>query len=217
MFTIVPSHQPSFHGRNRLDSEGIAMKRPRGVCGLPAGFVAGFTKIELLVVMSILTISTGLALPGFINWLPNYRLKGAVRDLCSNLQLAKSAAIRDRGEWAVKFDKEGNSYQIVSGGTDRVYSTAHDNVVLKTVILPDYGSGLSFGPGTAKRKVGQNEPIGDSVSFPGDRVVFNSRGMTAGTFGGYAYLQNNRNACFAVGTWSSGIVVLKKWNGSAWE
>jgi type II secretory pathway pseudopilin PulG len=193
------------------------MKRLKDVHTSPARFVAGFTKVELLVVMSILAISTSVALPGFMNWLPNYRLKGAVRDLCYNLQLAKSAAVRDRGEWAVRFDKNGNSYQVVSGGIDRVYSTADDNVVLKTVVLPDYGSGLSFGPGIAARKVGQNEPIGDNVSFPGDRVVFNSLGMTTGTFGGYAYLQNSRNACYAVGTWSSGIVVLRKWNGSAWE
>jgi type II secretory pathway pseudopilin PulG len=193
------------------------MKRLRDVYTSPAGLVAGFTKVELLVVMSILAISTSVALPGFMNWLPNYRLKGAVRDLCYNLQLAKSAAVRDRGEWAVRFDKNGNSYQVVSGGVDRVYSTADDNVVIKTVVLPDYGSGLSFGAGIATRKVGQNEPIGDNVSFPGDRVVFNSLGMTTGTFGGYAYLQNSRNACYAVGTWSSGIVVLRKWNGSGWE
>ena len=187
------------------------------MAGKPARFVAGFTKIELLVVLSILTISTGFAVPGFTGWLPNYRLKGAVRDLYSNLQLAKSAAVRDRGEWAVRFDQDGNSYQVVSGGPDRVYATGDDNVVLKTVVLHDYGGGLRFGAGSATRKVGQNEPIRDSVSFPGDRVVFNSRGMTTGTFGGYAYLQNSRNACYAVGTWSSGIVVLRKWNRSAWE
>jgi Tfp pilus assembly protein FimT len=187
------------------------------MAGLPAGTVEGFTKVELLVVISILAISASLAIPGFSRWLPNYRLKGAVRELYSNLHLAKSGAIRDRGEWAVKFNASGNSYQVVSGGPDRIYSTADDNVVLKTVSLADYGSGLSYGAGNATRKVGQNEPIGDSVSFPGDRVVFNSRGMTTGTLGGYAYLQNDRNACFAVGTWSSGIVVLRKWNGSTWE
>jgi len=183
----------------------------------PAFRVAGFTKIELLAVISILSISASLAVPGFINWLPNYRLKGAVRDIYSDLQLAKSRAIRERGECAVKFDASANSYQVVSGGPDRIYSTPGDNLVLKAVALPDYGSGLSFGPGSAARKVGQNEPIADSISFPGDRVIFNSLGMTAGTFGGYAYVQNNQNSCFAVGTWSSGIVVLRKWNGSAWE
>lgn len=185
--------------------------------GLPAGFVAGFTKLELLVAISILSISTSLALPGFSNWLHSYRLKGAVRDLYSNLQLAKSWAIRDRGQCAIEFNAASNSYQVVSGGPDRIYSTSDDNVVLRTVILPDYGSGLTFGPGSATRKVGQNEPVADSVSFPGDRVVFNSIGMTTGTLGGYAYVTNNRNACYAVGTWSSGIVVLKKWNGSVWE
>jgi prepilin-type N-terminal cleavage/methylation domain-containing protein len=187
------------------------------MAGFTAGLMAGFTKLELLVVIVILGISASLAIPGFSNWLHSYRLKGAARDLYSNLHFAKSWAIRDRGEWAVEFNALGNSYQVVSGGPDRLYSTADDNVVLKTVSLGTYGSSLCYGPGSATRKVGRNEPIADSVSFPGDRVVFNSRGMTTGTLGGYAYITNDRNACFAVGTWSSGIVVLKKWNGSAWE
>ena len=198
------------------------MKRRCGLLqGLPAYGGAkgdsGFTKIELLVSISILAFLTGLATPGFMNWLPSYRLKGAVRDLYSNLQLAKSGAIRHRGEWAIKFNTDGNSYQVVSGGADRTYSTTGDNVVQKTVSLPDYGSGLSFGRGNATRKVGENKPIGDCVSFPGDSVVFNSRGLTTGTQGGYAYLQNDRKACYAVGTWSAGVVVLRKWSGSAWE
>jgi prepilin-type N-terminal cleavage/methylation domain-containing protein len=185
------------------------MKRIRGN--------AGFTKLELLVVISVIGITASLALPGFLNWLPAYRLKGAARDLYSNLQYAKSRAIRDRGECAVQFNASINGYQVVSGGPDRLYSTADDNVVLKTVSLASYGSALSYGPGGATRKVGQNEPVGDSVSFPGDRVVFDSRGLMTGTFGGYAYITNDRNACYAVGAWSSGMVVLKKWNGSAWE
>jgi prepilin-type N-terminal cleavage/methylation domain-containing protein len=147
--------------RNLQDLEGMAMKRLQGLpafggaspqdsgllrrvdrdlparlmAGNPARFKAGFTKLELLVTMSIMAISASLAVPGFVSWLPNYRLKGAVRDLYSNLVFAKSGAIRDRGEWAVKFDAAGNSYQVVSGGLDGIYSTTDDNVVLKTVSL----------------------------------------------------------------------------------
>lgn len=182
--------------------------------GLPS---TGFTILEVLVAMFILAILSSLATPGFMRWLPNYRLKGAARDLCSNIQFIKGRAIRDRGEWAILFNPGDNSYQIVSGGPDGTYGATGDNVVEYTVSLPSYGSGLRYGPGEAKRKVGENKPIGDSVTYPGDRVVFNSRGLTTGTEGGYVYLQNDRNTCYAVGTWSSGIVVLKRWNGSEWE
>jgi prepilin-type N-terminal cleavage/methylation domain-containing protein len=177
----------------------------------------GFTLLEMLVAIVILAILSALAAPGFMRWLPTYRLKGAARDLYSNLQLIKGRAVRDRGEWAIVFNSGGNSYQIVSGGPDRTYSSADDNVVEKTVSLSAYGSGLRYGPGGATRKVGNNEPIADSVTYPGDRVIFDPRALTPGTLGGYVYLQNDRNGCFAVGTWSSGVIVLRKWNGSAWE
>lgn len=175
--------------------------------------------IEVLVVMIIMAVLASLAIPGFSRWLPNYRLKGAARDLYSNLQLIKGKAIGDRGEWAIVFDTGGDTYRIVSGGPDGKYFSPHDldNVVEKTVSLSAYGSGVSYGPGGATRKVGANEAIVNSVSYTGGRVVFNSRGLTTAAFGGYAYLQNDRNGCFAVGTWSSGVVVLRKWNGSGWE
>jgi Tfp pilus assembly protein FimT len=191
----------------------------KGALGLPARLMAGFTKVELLVVMAVMVIFATLARPGFTTWFPNYHLKGAARDLYSNLQLAKAGAIKQRAEWAVRFRSADHAYEVWSSGNNGVwdgYSEPNDTLI-KTVSLRAYGSGCGYGAGSATRKVGKNEPIGDSVSYPGDRVVFNSRGMMTGTFGGYAYLQNERNACFAVGTWSSGLVVIRKWNGSAWE
>jgi Tfp pilus assembly protein FimT len=191
----------------------------KGDLGLPAGLMAGFTKVELLVVMAIMVTLAALARPGFTTWFPNYHLKGAARDLYSNLQLAKAGAIRDRTEWAVRFIPGANSYQVWSSGSNGAWDGFSEpkDTLLKTVNLLAYGGGCSYGRGGATRKVGENKPIGDTVSYPGDRVVFNPRGMTSGTLGGYVYLQNDRNACFAVGSWSTGIVVIRKWNGSAWE
>jgi Tfp pilus assembly protein FimT len=191
----------------------------KSALGLPAGFMADFTKVELLVVMAIMVILATLARPGFTKWFPNYHLKGTARDLYSNLHLAKAGAIRDRAEWAVRFRSADHAYEVWSSGSNGVWEgfSEPNETLIKTVKLPAYGSGCNYGPGHATRKVGRNEPIGDSVSYPGDHVVFNSRGMTTGTLGGYAYSQNDRNACFAVGTWPTGIVVIRKWNGSAWE
>lgn len=181
--------------------------------------MAGFTKIEALVAMAIIVTLAAFARPAFTTWLPDYSLKGAARDLFSNLQLAKAGAIRERADWAVRFIPGANAYQVWSSGSNGVWDafTEPKDTLIKTVTLSDYGKGCTYGPGGATKKVGRNEPIADSISYPGDRVVFNSRGMTSGTLGGYTYLQNDRNACFAVGSWSTGIVVIRKWNGSAWE
>jgi prepilin-type N-terminal cleavage/methylation domain-containing protein len=177
----------------------------------------GFTVLEVLVAVVILAILATVAIPGFSRWLPNYRLKGAARDLYSSLQLAKMGAVKERGEWAVVFSAGGNSYQVVSGGADQTYSTTADNVVQKTVILSDYGSGVSYGHGSATKSVGGGS-LGGVITYSGPTfvAVFDPRGMLSG-LPGYTYIQNDRNAVYAVGTWWSGVVVLRKWNGSAWE
>jgi Tfp pilus assembly protein FimT len=160
-----------------------------------------------------LAILASLAIPGFSRWLPNYRLKGAARDLYSNFQLAKAGAIRERAQWAVVFNAGTNSYQIWSGGVDRVYGTGGDDVEYKTVSLPDYGSGVAFREGNAGAAIGG----GTITAVPTNPIVFNSRGITTDEAAVFAYLTNSRNISYAVGTWASGAVVLRKWNGSDWE
>jgi type IV fimbrial biogenesis protein FimT len=172
---------------------------------------SGFTMVEVLVVIVIMGILAGIAIPGFTRWLPNYRLKGAARDLYSNLQLAKAGAIKERAEWAVSFNSGG--YQVISGGPDRSYSSTGDNVVQKTVSLPTYGSGVAFGTGSASTAV----EGGSITAVPAVAVVFNSRGFSTNNASLFAYMTNNKNTSYAVGTWASGAVVLRKWNGSAWE
>ena len=113
----------------------------------------GFTLIELVVAIVILFILSTIAIPGFSHWLPSYRLKGAVRDVYSNLQLAKMGAVKDQGEWAVAFDRANERYQVISGGADGDYATAGDNVVEKTVNLGDYENGIGYGHGTASTGV----------------------------------------------------------------
>ena len=190
--------------------------------GLPAFGGArgdqGFTLIELLVTVVILSILLGLAIPGFSRWLPNYRLRGAARDLYANLQLAKSGAIKERAEWAVRFVSGTNSYEVWSSGNNRAWDgyTAPDDTLVKTVILPDYGSGLKFGAGSATSAVPETGG-GTITAVPATPIVLNSRGLTTNNTAVFAYMTNDKNTPYAVGTLASGVVILRKWNGTAWQ
>ncbi len=184
-----------------------------------------FTFIELLVTFVVLGIVVTVAIPAFSVWLPGFHLKSAAGDLYSELQSAKMQAIRDNGECALVFNAGGGTYQVISGGADGDYSTAGDNVVEKTITLSQYGSGTGYGHGnaTTNAKQGGGPLPGDEISFSevtganDNTVVFNSRGMINSAAGGYVYLQNSKNDTYAVGALGSGVIRMKKWDGSAWN
>ena len=168
--------------------------------------------IELLVVIVIMAVMAAIAIPAFVVWLPNYRLKSAARDLYSNLQLAKLGAVKQNNSWAIAFDQTADpgQYQIVSdwGGA---------NSTEKTVSFDQY-EGVDYGNGNANITATTPPvayPIGDDIHYGvNDVVVFNSRGTCNG---GYVYLANQKNTAYAVGTRTSGVILLRKWSGTAWE
>ena len=179
----------------------------------------GFTLIELLITFVILGIATAIAIPGFARWYPSYRLKSASRELYANMQLAKMGAVRDNADWAIVFDAGSNSYRICSddGGDDDWKDG--DEVEEKTVNLTNYESGVGYGRGNATNPIGSAFG-GDNISYTPDNpsvAVFNPRGTGSG---GYVYLQNNKNTTtYGVGTRTSGVILLRKWNDSTlnWE
>ncbi len=183
----------------------------------------GFTVLELLITIIILSVLLGIAIPSFSSWLPKYRLRGAARDIYSNLQLAKMTAVKDRARCGVFFNVAGNSYQVISSGPNLTFGDIDDSTP-RTVNLSEYGSGVGYGHGSATQTATTTPDTSwdNNVTFPGDGVVFDSRGMIlspsgAGSTGGYVYLQNNKNSTHAIGVWSSGVIVMARWTGSAWQ
>jgi len=176
----------------------------------------GYSIIELVVTIAVMGIVASIAIPGFSRWLPDYQLKTATTELYSNLQLAKMYAVRDNGEWALFFSPNFQLYQIITGGPDGDYSTTADNTVEKTIWLDNYKGGVAYGPGSATDTI---PPSGsaptDFVTFPNDEIVFTPRGMA--DHEGYVYLQNNKNVAYAVGALKTGLILMRKWTGAAWE
>lgn len=164
---------------NLLSASGRSGKQQ----GLPASGGAkgasGFTMIEVLVVIVILAILMAIAIPGFARWLPNYRLKGAARDFYSNVQLAKSLAIKDRANSVISFS--GNAYTVTRDGTS-----------FKTMDLNDYGSGVSFDNGSTT-----------------DDIEFTPMGMTMNSSEVLVTLTNSKGTVRTVRIYPSGAASLE--------
>jgi len=70
----------------------------------------GVTLIELAVVMAIVAIMGLFLAPAIGEWVDNFRIRQAGRDIVSHLQLAKIRAISRSLEYRVRFDLAKNEY-----------------------------------------------------------------------------------------------------------
>ncbi len=181
---------------------------------------SGFTLVELMIVIGVAAVIMAFAIPGVLNWIPDYRLKGGANDLFSNLQWAKLNAVKANKDWAVVFDTANGVYYICSDKGDNSWSTvlgAGANTVERTVDFAQYESGVGYGSGSATTNAttGGGALPGDNVSYNFNILTFNSRGTCSG---GYVYLDNNNNSlAFAVGTRVSGVILMHRWTGSGWN
>ena len=75
----------------------------------------GLTIIELAVVVVIIAVAALFITPAIGEWIDNYRIKQAARDIVSALQTAKMRAISTHREYRVVFDLNHETYQLQRG------------------------------------------------------------------------------------------------------
>ena len=77
---------------------------------------SGFTITELMVTIAVVAILASLAIPNFIAWLPNYRLRSGAEEIQSTLQFARITAIKRNATATVAFDIANETYRASVGG-----------------------------------------------------------------------------------------------------
>jgi prepilin-type N-terminal cleavage/methylation domain-containing protein len=89
----------------------------------------GYTLLELIVVVLIMSIFAVIAIPNFMGWLQQYRLQAATSSLTNHLRAARLLSIYKGIKHQVQLKKfdDGNYYQVVedpgAGGEDKIVIT----------------------------------------------------------------------------------------------
>jgi len=91
---------------------------------------AGITLMELMVVIAIIAILSGIAIPNAINWRNNAQVNSAARGLYSDLQSARTLAIKENRDCTVTFNNSGRGS----------YTVSMENKADKTINFSKYGA-----------------------------------------------------------------------------
>ena len=157
----------------------------------------GFSLVELMVVIAIIGIIAAISSLNLATGLPKYRLKRASRDITSRLRQARSTAIKTSSTIIIQFDTGRHSYNI----DGKLYPGSGQST--NNALSSYYGSGLLFDRGNYKS--------GNAVTFPSERVTFNSRGISPSL--GSIYLSNNQGDVNKIAISRAGRIRLTRWFG----
>ncbi|MDM0049772.1 prepilin-type N-terminal cleavage/methylation domain-containing protein [Variovorax sp. J22R115] len=118
-----------------------------------AGRVAGFTLIEMLVTMVVLTILVGLAMPSMSAWIRNSRLRTVSDSLQDGLRLAQTESLRRSRQvvFSLTDDKAtSTTYTAKRNGKNWVIKTVpsmmadETSAFIESGVLTDLGSTISI-------------------------------------------------------------------------
>lgn len=144
----------------------VFIRKNKGQCG--------YTIVEIMIVVTILSIIAAIGTSMLMKYLPGMQLRSATRDIYSALTQAKSESIRRGERITVLFDSPNSSYTMFLDSDSNNTVDAGETVLIAPQVLP---TRVTFDPDITV------VADGDGVSFPNNTAVFTPRGLPVGIGG----------------------------------
>lgn len=115
---------------------------------------SGFTLLELIIVIAIIAIVTGIAVPSLYKYRQNTNLKEATRELSSEITYWKQTSVAENVRYRIEFNQTANTYTIkrespANSGTYVNVSTKSPGSVSDSIIIMGSPNDPSFSGGVA--------------------------------------------------------------------
>ena len=152
----------------------------------------GFTLVELLIVIAIMGIIAAVTIPGYLAFIPNYRLRSAAEELQGDIQFAKIRAIKLGVVVSIRVNTATDTYTMfvdngAGANTGNGALDGDEGAPIKTATM---ASGIDI----------------TGVTFTNNAVQFNSRGLPFNWNNGQISITNTKGRTAVVEVDEAGSV-----------